>query len=233
MEALRMRINIENAVRHMDVSKEGRFLLEELVKHLKMVRDEFAEGNWGIIGEFFELYRFGDNQTDEENVLNQKITEISNKIRDLTDENLRQAVVIEELSKTVVFSMIRSGITQTHEDCPKCNTRGFTEGVACDECGGLGRRRLENPVRMEPLNHRVDGAGKILWRANTFADTKGTFAEDADLVDRLKKVALEQSGEELEESVRFLLDLPPKGKEWLPDPLTIANSSSQGEDDEQ
>lgn len=214
-----MRINIENAVRHMDVSDEGRFVLEELIKHLKMVRDEFAEGNWGIVGEFFDLYRFGDNQTSEGEGLDltgdaidkfvrrfaktleeleltrerraealkvaeerreeiyglkeaakaaeekaetyatdwyeskaqfgRRTKEMRDQIRDLKDENLRQKAVIEELDKIAVSSMLRQGISGTHEDCPKCKTRGFTNGAACEECGGIGRRRLKEPVRMD------------------------------------------------------------------------------------
>jgi len=60
---MQMRINIENAIRSMDLRKEDRFVLEELVKHMQQFRDRALEGDPTVLAEFFNLYRFSDNQT--------------------------------------------------------------------------------------------------------------------------------------------------------------------------
>jgi len=66
---------------------------------------------------------------------------------DLTDKILKQEAIIEEMGGAVTTAMLRQGILATHEDCPKCGTRGFENGVACEECGGVGRRKLDKQVR--------------------------------------------------------------------------------------
>jgi len=57
-----MRINIENAIRHTEMPKEGRFVMEELIKHMKQFRDRALEGDPVVLAEFFNLYRFDDDQ---------------------------------------------------------------------------------------------------------------------------------------------------------------------------
>lgn len=60
-----MRVNIENAVRHSQAKGGHAFLLAELVRHLKELRDRTDRGDMTAVTEFFELYRFDDNQCDE------------------------------------------------------------------------------------------------------------------------------------------------------------------------
>lgn len=57
-----MRINIENALAQMPAGEGNRFVLKELIRHLKELRDRTDAGDLGAVGEFFELYRFSDNQ---------------------------------------------------------------------------------------------------------------------------------------------------------------------------
>jgi|GEM_PF-6455431 len=222
---MNMRINIENSIRNMRLSSENRFVLDELLGHLRQLRDEVATGNLGFIEEFFNVYCFGDNQTSEGvrvdlksaehldgfvkryfEVLNE--LEIVRKRRDdalqiaeerrdriydlekrldfaerkaeahvadwmdakhefgnriqeevensqrldaeqvgLTDKILKQEAVIEEMAGDLAAYMLRHGIMATHEDCTKCETRGFEKGVPCEECGGVGRKKLDKPVR--------------------------------------------------------------------------------------
>ena len=80
---------------------------------------------------------------------NEFVSMVEDDIKDLRDENLRLKAVCDELGKYATTALYRAGISATHEDCPACKTRGFTDGVACEECEGLGRRKLKEPVMRE------------------------------------------------------------------------------------
>lgn len=57
-----MRMNIENCLRH-ELPERLRWLGDQLVDHLKQLRDGFLAGNTeAIVDEFFDLYRFNDSQ---------------------------------------------------------------------------------------------------------------------------------------------------------------------------
>jgi len=64
-----MRINIENFFKNIYIYKEGafgeksnQFVLTELVKHLKELRDRSKNGDTKVAEEFFNIYVFNDNQ---------------------------------------------------------------------------------------------------------------------------------------------------------------------------
>ena len=58
-----MRVNIENAASSRDASLTP-WLLDELVRNLKEMRDRSNAGDMqAAVTEFFEVFRFNDNQT--------------------------------------------------------------------------------------------------------------------------------------------------------------------------
>ena len=57
-----MTINIENCIRNCRVEPSYQFVLEELVKHLKILRDRTESGDIVAVTEFFSLYRFDDSR---------------------------------------------------------------------------------------------------------------------------------------------------------------------------
>ena len=59
-----MRVNIENAAAQHDPSMKP-WLLDELVRNLKELRDRSNAGDMeAAVTEFFEVFRFNDNQMD-------------------------------------------------------------------------------------------------------------------------------------------------------------------------
>lgn len=64
-----MRINIENAARCAFTAKQAKWVLGELVKNLKELRDRTQNGDLSALDEFFDLYRFNDNERADRNVV--------------------------------------------------------------------------------------------------------------------------------------------------------------------
>lgn len=59
-----MRVNIENAAANCDPESKP-WLLDELVRNLKEMRDRSNAGDMAsAVAEFFEVFRFNDNQTN-------------------------------------------------------------------------------------------------------------------------------------------------------------------------
>lgn len=61
----KMKVNIENCIRVMEVksnSTGNKFCCEELVKHLKELREKTEKGDFSVLEEFFNLYSFSDNR---------------------------------------------------------------------------------------------------------------------------------------------------------------------------
>lgn len=56
-----MRVNIENCAKTGNARNKS-WLLDELVRNLKEVRDRVAAGDMAAVAEFFDLFRFNDNQ---------------------------------------------------------------------------------------------------------------------------------------------------------------------------
>lgn len=62
-----MRVNIENCAARGDRRMKA-WCLEELVKNLKELRDRTDAGDMKALAEFFDLFRFNDNQLAVRNV---------------------------------------------------------------------------------------------------------------------------------------------------------------------
>lgn len=61
-----MRMNLENCLRN-ELPKNLDWLREQLIGHLKEVRDRGRAGQMvSVLHEFFNLYRFDDNQMDDD-----------------------------------------------------------------------------------------------------------------------------------------------------------------------
>lgn len=61
-----MRMNLENCLRN-ELPPNLTWLREQLIRHLKEVRDRARKDQMAaVLHEFFNLYRFDDNQTDED-----------------------------------------------------------------------------------------------------------------------------------------------------------------------
>jgi len=60
-----MRINIENFVRMSCKRGQTSVVFGHLVEHMKELRRRTLAGDMSALNEFFELYRFSDNQCDE------------------------------------------------------------------------------------------------------------------------------------------------------------------------
>lgn len=56
-----MRVNIENCD-NTGSSREKSWLLGELVRNLKEMRDRTEAGDMSAVAEFFEVFRFNDSQ---------------------------------------------------------------------------------------------------------------------------------------------------------------------------
>ena len=115
--------------------------------------------------------------------------ELLNRIVDLTDDNLKKEAIIKELVGYETNVLVRAGVQSTHEPCPVCNTRGFTNGIACTECGGLGMKKLEKPIMMPPMNTDLKftvtktncGSFDTDWISYTYDDEDyGYMVEDED-----------------------------------------------------
>ena len=57
-----MRVNIENAAR--GDSRTQKWVLDELVANLKELRDRTDAGDMVALREFFDVFRFDDNQLE-------------------------------------------------------------------------------------------------------------------------------------------------------------------------
>jgi len=60
-----MRVNIENCARNSGPDHYG-WQFRELVKHLKVLREGLKEGDQSVGAQFFNLYRFDDNERGED-----------------------------------------------------------------------------------------------------------------------------------------------------------------------
>ncbi len=64
-----MNMNIENCFRH-ELPPNLQWLGDQLVAHLKELRDRSRAGNMAaVLHEFFNCYRFDDNQNDDDGFL--------------------------------------------------------------------------------------------------------------------------------------------------------------------
>ena len=57
-----MKINIENGLRQLCPSEQGKWLAEKLVADLKELRDRTQKGDKAALDEFFTLYCFDENR---------------------------------------------------------------------------------------------------------------------------------------------------------------------------
>jgi len=55
-----MKINIENGLRQLCPSGQGKWLAEKLVSDLKELRDRTQKGDMAVLDEFFTLYCFDE-----------------------------------------------------------------------------------------------------------------------------------------------------------------------------
>jgi len=121
------------------------------VEQLRARRKETLVLNEKLREERYELLAEIDRQLgtfNAEKMTKQLKAPAENALYDLIDENLRKDAVIEELNKHAVNASIRSWVDENWQPCPKCNMRGFTFGIRCQECSGIGRVKGE-PVPVD------------------------------------------------------------------------------------
>lgn len=77
-----MRINLENCLRN-ELPPNLTWLRDQLISHLKELRDRAREGemddNVEVFHEFFNLYRFDDNQMDNDGFWGPDAAEVAEK----------------------------------------------------------------------------------------------------------------------------------------------------------